>query len=153
MNRFAYHVQMAPNPRDRLPVRSAAAQARIDREAGAAVERLRLARGLSQRALGAVCGVTGQQIDKYESGKNRMSLGRATVIAEALGTEVTALFPGLGARSETPDPGIGPEPGPEAARRRLRGAQLARLALRIEDDALDHLLGLAKALAGRGPRG
>lgn len=143
MIRFAYCVQMAPSSPDRPSARSTEVQARIDREAGAAVERLRLARGLSQRALGAVCGVTGQQIDKYESGKNRMSLGRATVIAEALGADVTALFPALAARPEMS--------GPDAAHRRLRGAQLARLALRIDDAALDHLLGLAKALAGSGP--
>ena len=139
MLRFAYYVQMTPRPSPRPDL----TQARIDREAGAMIERLRRARGLSRPALGAACGVSGQQIEKYENGINRMSFGRAAVIAEALGAEVTALFPPLCVPAALP--------GPQTARRRLAGAQLARLALRIDEAALDHLVGVAKALAGAEP--
>ena len=125
---------MSPHPSPRPEL----AQAQIDREAGAAIMRLRRAKNLSRPQLGAACGVSGQQIEKYENGVNRMSFGRAAVIAEALGTEVTALFPAFSDAAEaSPQAGAG---------HRLKGAQLARLALGMEEDALDHLLGLAKAL-------
>jgi transcriptional regulator with XRE-family HTH domain len=48
------------------------------------VRALRLQRGFSQTALGSALGVTFQQVQKYESGSNRISAGRLYRIAEVL---------------------------------------------------------------------
>jgi transcriptional regulator with XRE-family HTH domain len=50
---------------------------------------------LSQTALADQIGVTFQQVQKYESGKNRVGAGRLTQIARALDVPITAFFIGL----------------------------------------------------------
>src|SRR5262249_24930556 len=52
----------------------------IDVEVGRLVRVQRIARGLSQTELGNQIGVTFQQVQKYESGANRISMGRLTRI-------------------------------------------------------------------------
>jgi transcriptional regulator with XRE-family HTH domain len=72
----------------------------IDVEVGRLVRVQRIARGLSQTELGNQIGVTFQQVQKYESGANRISMGRLTRIGRVLGVDVTYL---LGAsRRSTP---------------------------------------------------
>jgi len=72
----------------------------IDVEVGRLVRVQRIAKGLSQTELGNQIGVTFQQVQKYESGANRISMGRLTRIGRVLGVEVTYL---LGAsRRSTP---------------------------------------------------
>jgi len=63
----------------------------VDVEIGRRIKTRRLRMGLSQSALGAQVGVTFQQIQKYETGRNRVAGGRLTRIAAALGTTVHAL--------------------------------------------------------------
>ncbi|ORE88174.1 XRE family transcriptional regulator [Aurantimonas sp. 22II-16-19i] len=48
--------------------------------------------GMSQTGLARAVGVTFQQIQKYESGKNRVSVGRLQQIAVALGLPVSDFF-------------------------------------------------------------
>ena len=110
-------------------------QRRLDVELGAAVRRARLARNMSREALGTACGVSAQQIDKYESGTNRVALSRLLALSVALRVPLTELVPRVdGTRSEaTPS-------------QRVKAAALARTCLDMEPEALDHLLGLAKAL-------
>ena len=55
----------------------------------------RLAQGLSQSEVARGLGVTFQQLQKYESGTNRVGAGRLVRIAEALDVPVTALLAGL----------------------------------------------------------
>ena len=64
---------------------------------GARVRALRLARNMSQEKLAAACGITFQQIQKYEKGTNRLSGSRMMQIAQILDVEVTDLFPAAGA--------------------------------------------------------
>jgi transcriptional regulator with XRE-family HTH domain len=59
---------------------------------GQKLRALRLDRGLSQSDLGAMAGVTFQQLQKYEKGVNRISAGRLARIAAALGVPVTAFY-------------------------------------------------------------
>jgi transcriptional regulator with XRE-family HTH domain len=54
----------------------------------------RIARGLSQTQLADRIGVTFQQVQKYESGDNRISTGRLTKIARVLGVGVMTLLDG-----------------------------------------------------------
>jgi transcriptional regulator with XRE-family HTH domain len=79
----------------------------IDVEVGRLVRVQRIARGLSQTELGNQIGVTFQQVQKYESGANRISMGRLTRIGRVLGVHVTYL---LGAnRRSTPTAVINPK--------------------------------------------
>ena len=64
----------------------------IDVEVGRRVRVERMARGLSQTELGDKIGVTFQQVQKYESGVNRISMGRLTRIARLFGIDVTDLL-------------------------------------------------------------
>jgi transcriptional regulator with XRE-family HTH domain len=54
----------------------------------------RLARGLSQTELASEIGVTFQQLQKYESGANRVSVGRLTRIGRVLGLSTTYFLGG-----------------------------------------------------------
>ena len=64
----------------------------IDVEVGRLVRVQRIARGLSQTELGNQIGVTFQQVQKYESGANRISMGRLTRISKVLGVDITYLL-------------------------------------------------------------
>jgi transcriptional regulator with XRE-family HTH domain len=66
----------------------------IDVEVGRLVRVQRISRGLSQTELGNQIGVTFQQVQKYESGANRISMGRLTRIGKVLGVDVTYLLGG-----------------------------------------------------------
>jgi transcriptional regulator with XRE-family HTH domain len=65
---------------------------KIDVEVGRLVRVQRISRGLSQTELGNQIGVTFQQVQKYESGANRISMGRLTRIGRVLGVDVTYLL-------------------------------------------------------------
>jgi transcriptional regulator with XRE-family HTH domain len=68
---------------------------RIDAHVG---ERIRLRRteaGLTQEQLAAALGISYQQVQKYETGANRVSAGRMLEIARTLGIDVADLFEGL----------------------------------------------------------
>ena len=66
----------------------------IDVDVGRLVRVHRMARGLSQTQLANHIGVTFQQVQKYESGVNRISMGRLMRIARVLNVGVTYLLAG-----------------------------------------------------------
>ena len=63
-----------------------------DAEIGQLLRALRLQRGVSQAALGRALGVTFQQVQQYERGRNRISVGALCRIAEALNVPVTYFY-------------------------------------------------------------
>jgi transcriptional regulator with XRE-family HTH domain len=65
---------------------------REDAVVGLRIQTLRKSRGISQTALGIAIGVSFQQIQKYESGTNRVGAGRLSVIAQVLGAPVSVFF-------------------------------------------------------------
>ncbi|MCJ2134435.1 helix-turn-helix domain-containing protein [Methylobacterium sp. J-026] len=68
-----------------------------DRTIGSRIATLRAAQGLSQSALGSALGVSFQQVQKYEKGRNRIGAGRLQAIAEVLKVPVETFFaPQLG---------------------------------------------------------
>ena len=77
--------------------------------------RLRLRRtlmGLSQTDLAKSVGLTFQQVQKYESGANRVSASRLYHIAESLDVPVSFFFddmPREGGLAETPKAAFGPD--------------------------------------------
>jgi len=66
---------------------------KIDLYAGAQIVLLRKAKGISQERLAEACGITFQQVQKYENGKNRISVSRLSMIADALDVPVEVFFP------------------------------------------------------------
>ena len=72
----------------------------VDQRIGARVRKRRRQLRLSQTALGNLIGVSFQQIQKYERGKNRVGAGRLLTVAEALGVPVDYFF----TESDTPNP-------------------------------------------------
>ena len=70
----------------------------IDRHIGRQLRRFREARGYSQATMGRAIGLSFQQIQKYESGANRLSASRLILLARALGVEPQDLMAGLPAR-------------------------------------------------------
>ena len=64
----------------------------MDIALGAAVRIRRRSLGISQEALAEQCGVSFQQIQKYENGTNRISFSRLVQIARALQCRVVDLM-------------------------------------------------------------
>jgi len=79
------------------------AVATADRFIGMRIRERRVARGLTQRELGDLVGVTYQQAQKYEHGTNAVSASRLYVIARALSTPLEYFFEGL-QQDEKPNP-------------------------------------------------
>lgn len=64
----------------------------IDKQVGSAIMARRVLMGMSQQVLGRAIGVTFQQIQKYEKGRNQLSLRRAYQLSKALGISLNALL-------------------------------------------------------------
>jgi transcriptional regulator with XRE-family HTH domain len=63
-----------------------------DVEVGQRIRARRMAKGMSQTELGAILGVTFQQVQKYEKGVNRVGAGRLVRVGEALDVPVSFFF-------------------------------------------------------------
>jgi transcriptional regulator with XRE-family HTH domain len=70
----------------------------VDVAVGRNVRMWRLAKGLSQAVLAKRVGVTFQQVQKYETGGNRITTGRLVKIAGVLGVPLSALLHGVDAK-------------------------------------------------------
>jgi transcriptional regulator with XRE-family HTH domain len=64
----------------------------VDKHIGARMRECRLALGMTQENLSELLGVTFQQIQKYESGRNRVSAARLFEICEALDVSLASMF-------------------------------------------------------------
>lgn len=67
----------------------------VDEHIGQRVQLRRTMMGLSQKDLAKICGVTFQQIQKYETAGNRISASRLFELSTALETPVSFFFAGL----------------------------------------------------------
>lgn len=65
----------------------------VDAFVGARISLRRSALGLSQTALAQQLGISFQQVQKYETGQNRISASRLHRVATVLATSVEAFFP------------------------------------------------------------
>ena len=113
---------------------------------GRRLREARLARGLSQGALGEKLGVTFQQVQKYESGANRIGGSRLWDISGILEVAVAYFFEGL------PSPGVtAPSEAAEAPLTR-RSLELAKEIDAIEDETVKlQILRLVRAIAKAEP--
>jgi transcriptional regulator with XRE-family HTH domain len=64
---------------------------------GRRIRQVRTVKGLSQARLAQMLGISFQQVQKYESGQNRIAAGRLWEIANALDTPVALFFTDPGA--------------------------------------------------------
>ncbi len=77
----------------------------VDVYVGARIGLRRSALGLSQSALAQQMGVSFQQVQKYETGQNRISASRLHRTATVLGTSVETFFPPIDTARGTADDG------------------------------------------------
>lgn len=75
----------------------------IDKFIGSKIYSLRLAKGLSRQQLANVIGVTHQQLQKYEKGRNRISVGRLVLISKALEENISYFYDGVESNIENKD--------------------------------------------------
>jgi len=110
----------------------------VDRQVGDRMRRRRILLGLTQDQLADALGISYQQIQKYETGANRISAGRLAQIAEVLEVQPGWFF---GA----------PEKVESAGGSSRAVIDLVRNFSRIEDERVrTHLMALVRSLAGRG---
>ncbi|MBF8246562.1 MAG: helix-turn-helix transcriptional regulator [Rickettsia sp.] len=64
----------------------------IDKIIGKKIYSLRLSQGFSRQQLSDIIQVTHQQLQKYEKGTNRISVGRLVLIAKALNQDVSYFY-------------------------------------------------------------
>lgn len=116
-----------------------------DRSIGSRIAALRAAQGLSQTALGAALGVSFQQVQKYEKGRNRIGAGRLQAIADVLNVPVETFF----GRQPGPD---GAEAGPATFLEDPQAVELVKAFARITDGATrSSVLAIVKAAASLRP--
>lgn len=80
---------------------------RIDLQLGHRLRRRRRLMGITQKELGALCGVRFQQIQKYESATNKISASMIVRLAHALRVEVSYFYDGIADADQGPTEGRG----------------------------------------------
>lgn len=113
------------------------ANSTLDSELGELVRLYRLSAGLSQVELGQSAGISYQQIQKYESGSNKVSVSRLFDVASALGVSPSDVLAELEGRIEYSSART--TPMPMAALQFLatrRGQQIIRALADCEDPRL-----------------
>lgn len=108
----------------------------LDAHIGRRMFEQRTAIGLSQQRLAAMIGVTYQQLHKYQTGSNRIAVGRLHAVAKALGVAPAWLYEGL-VRAQ-------PELDPAQTRLATFTADVAKIRSRVHQRAMADL---TKALA------
>jgi transcriptional regulator with XRE-family HTH domain len=72
----------------------------VDRFVSSRIREARISRGFTQSILAKEIGCSFQQLQKYESGNNRVSASRLYDIGSALGVPVSHFFEGYGTSAE-----------------------------------------------------
>lgn len=118
---------------------------KTDVHIGRKVRERRVALGWSQSDLAERLGISFQQVQKYESGANRISGSRIWDIANVLQTPVSTFFEGLDGQGVAAEPGSAVEEERTFDRQTL---ELARAVNRIDDEQVKtQLIRLVKAFA------
>jgi transcriptional regulator with XRE-family HTH domain len=99
----------------------------IDLLVGSRIRKFRKGRGMSQAQLGDMLGVTFQQVQKYENGKNRVGASRLQMISTALDVPVGHLFTDGAGTSRTSAKSLAFDP---------QALRLAEAFARLNDKAL-----------------
>ena len=117
---------------------------RIDQHVGERIRARRAELGLTQEQLAQALQVSYQQVQKYETGANRISAGRMFEIARKLGVDISYFFEGLGLDE------AGEQPPMEHGGRQRAAIELVRKFAQIEDPHVrSAIAGLVKAIVDR----
>lgn len=109
----------------------------IDVKVGKQIRTLRLMRGLSQAEVAEKLGISFQQLQKYETGFNRISASRLFELAEVLDYSMSRFFETVDTRAEA-----------EISEMDIETARVAALLTRIpSNEAKEQLFGLIRALS------
>jgi transcriptional regulator with XRE-family HTH domain len=126
------------NPIPAAPITRGRHRARdIDHHIAARLRQRRIVLGLTQQRLAEMLGITYQQAHKYETGANRISVGRLHRLARALEVDVGYFYEGLGS---------GEPARPTAGQRQM--LELARSFTVLARPQQEALCALVRALAG-----
>ncbi len=79
-------------PSDKAASKRNARSSDFDRELGAKIRAARLSAGMTQAALGVAVSVSFQQMQKYESGRDRVAAGTLQKISDVLGIHPREFF-------------------------------------------------------------
>ena len=124
----------------------------VDEHIGQRVQLRRMMMGLSQKDLAKICGVTFQQIQKYESAGNRISASRLFELSMALDTPVSFFFQGLpGNLPESTRRGRimrVSEPQPDDPLAKNESLELIKLYWKLPDDQRQMIMKMVKSLNG-----
>ena len=110
----------------------------VDRHVARRLRERRVALGLTRGELAEGLGVSAQQVQKYEAGTDRLTVGRLHAVAEALGVGPAHFYEGLRTVG-------GPGPAPAGRAGFALARDFAAIADRRRQEAL---CVLARALAG-----
>lgn len=128
---------------DQLTYRGAASSTLVDQHIGERIRQRRTLLGFTQEQLADALNISYQQVQKYETGANRVSASRLFQIALRLDTEVGFFFDGLFFGDNEDDDVLGP-----ASSRAI--IDLVRSFQRIDDDETRaSLVALVKTMANR----
>jgi len=105
----------------------------FDQELGRRIRAHRLRLGFSQEKLGAMLGLTFQQVQKYEKGTNRVSSGRLIEIAKLLGVHPMDLL-----EEERHSGSSSPNSSPFEFIQNARALKLLKSFSQIRDRELQH---------------
>ena len=121
-------------------MKSKSTTANADGRIGERVRAARMAAGLNQTQLGAAAGISFQQIQKYEKGRDRISAASLQVFAKALGVTAASLL--------DPEDGYGDEDDGNRLTIRQGAAGLLRSFSKIENESVRRkILDLVACLA------
>ena len=113
---------------------------RVDDQVGERIRERRTQMGLTQDHLAKALGMSYQQIQKYETGANRVSAGRLYEIAQKLQVEVAYFFVDI-------DPGAILTPMEHGGKNRATIELVRNFALIKDAGMRAHVAGLIKSLA------
>lgn len=117
---------------------------RIDQHVGERIRHRRTELGLTQERLAQALAVSYQQIQKYETGANRISAGRLFEISQKLDVDVGYFFLDLVADDDLPTPGL------EHGGRQRAAIELVRKFAQIQDSEVRAAIaGLVKSIVDR----
>ena len=114
----------------------------VDIHVGQKLRQRRWAKGMTQQQLGDRVGIRFQQIQKYETGTNRVSASRLWQIARAMDVPVSYFFDGLAGGVDE----ASPLPGDVLADR--EALELIRIYYAIPENQRRQLFELARVLSG-----
>ncbi len=118
---------------------------RVDIHVGQKIRQRRWLTGMTQQKLAELVGIKFQQIQKYETGANRVSASRLWDIADALGIDVAFFFEGL--KSEAELAKTGAENVPADVMGDKEAMDLIRSYYSIPEDQRRRLFELARVLS------